>query len=73
MLAAILMPALATIFMPPILGRLAVGPFTLTSPDEGGNLQDGVCMAANFIALLLGCRLAWRLGGRLAEPVRGPA
>jgi hypothetical protein len=73
MLAAIIMAALATIFLSPILARLAVAQFTFTSPDEVGNLEDGVFMAGNFIALLLGWWLGWLLGGRLAKPVRTPA
>ena len=41
--------------------------FTFDSPDEVGNLEDGVFMAANFVALLIGWWLGWLIGGRLAE------
>ena len=40
--------ALATIFVSPRLASMAVDQFTFNSPDEVGNLEDGVFMAANF-------------------------
>lgn len=73
MLVAIVMAALATIFLSPSLARMAVEQFTFTSPDEVGSLEDGVFMAANFIALLLGWGLGWMLAGRLTRPVQAPS
>ena len=48
--------------------RWVVDRFTFTSPDEVGNLEDGVFMAANFLALLMGWWLGWVLGARWVEP-----
>jgi hypothetical protein len=73
MLAAVVTAALATLFLSPILARMAVDQFTFTSPDEVGNLEDGVFMAANFAALLIGWWLGWLIGGRLARPVQSPS
>jgi hypothetical protein len=68
MIFAVVVAALATIFVSPRLASLAVDQFTFTSPDEVGNLEDGVFMASNFIALLIGWLLGWMIGGRLAKP-----
>jgi len=68
MAGAIVVAALATIFLSPRLAVMAVDQFTFTSPDEVGNLEDGVFMAANFLALLLGWWLGWVLGARFVKP-----
>lgn len=68
MVGAVLVAALATIFVSPRLASMMVDQFTFTSPDEVGNLEDGVFMAANVTALLLGWWLGWLIGGRLAKP-----
>lgn len=73
MVTAIVMAALATIFVSPALARIMVDQFTFSSPDEVGNLEDGVFMAANFLALLLGWLLGWIVGGRLVKPVQTPS
>lgn len=73
MVTAIVMAALATIFVSPVLARIMVDQFTFSSPDEVGNLEDGVFMAANFLALLFGWLLGWIVGGRLVKPVQTPS
>ena len=73
MASAVVMAALATIFVSPRLASMVVDQFTFTSPDEVGNLEDGVFMAANFIALLIGWWLGWMIGGRLAKPAETPS
>lgn len=73
MVCAIVVAALATIFLSPRLAAIAVDQFTFTSPDEVGNLEDGVFMAANFLALLMGWWLGWVLGARLVKPRETPA
>jgi hypothetical protein len=73
MLCAVAVAALATIFVSPKLASMMVDQFTFTSPDEVGNLEDGVFMAANFVALLIGWVLGWIIGGRLVRPVQIPS
>ena len=73
MAGAVVVAALATIFVSPRLASMVVDQFTFTSPDEVGNLEDGVFMAANFIALLIGWWLGWMIGGRLAKPAETPS
>jgi len=72
MVFAVLTAALATLFLSPRLASLMVGQFTFTSPDEVGNLEDGVFMAANLLALLIGWWLGWLVGGRLLKPLPTP-
>jgi hypothetical protein len=73
MASAVVMAALATIFVSPRLASMMVDQFTFSSPDEVGNLEDGVFMAANFMALLIGWWLGWMIGGRLAKPAETPS
>ena len=73
MVCAVVAAALATIFLSPRLASMMVDQFTFSSPDEVGNLEDGVFMAANFIALLIGWWLGWMIGGRLAKPAVTPS
>jgi vancomycin permeability regulator SanA len=73
MACAVVAAALATIFLSPRLASMMVDQFTFSSPDEVGNLEDGVFMAANFIALLIGWWLGWMIGGRLAKPAETPS
>ena len=73
MACAVVVAALATIFVSPRLASMMVDQFTFSSPDEVGNLEDGVFMAANFIALLIGWWLGWTIGGRLAKPAVTPS
>jgi hypothetical protein len=73
MVCAVVAAALATIFLSPRLASMMVDQFTFSSPDEVGNLEDGVFMAANFIALLIGWWLGWMIGGRLAKPAETPS
>jgi len=73
MVCAVVAAALATIFLSPRLASMMVDQFTFSSPDEVGNLEDGVFMAANFIALLIGWWLGWMIGGRLAKPAQTPS
>jgi hypothetical protein len=63
--------ALATRFLRPRLAPLMVGRFTLRRPDEVGDLEGGVFMAANLPALIA-CWLGWLIGGRLLKPVPTP-
>ena len=44
MLVAIVVAAIVTVFVSPLLANLAVDRFTFESPDEVGNLEDGVYM-----------------------------
>ena len=73
MAGAVVVAALATIFVSPRLASMMVDQFTFTSPDEVGNLEDGVFMAANFMALLIGWWLGWMIGGRLVKPAETPS
>ena len=73
MVCAVVVAALATIFLSPRLASMMVDQFTFTSPDEVGNLEDGVFMAANFVALLIGWWLGWMIGGRLTKPAATPS
>jgi vancomycin permeability regulator SanA len=73
MACAVVVAALATIFVSPRLASMMVDQFTFTSPDEVGNLEDGVFMAANFMALLVGWWLGWMIGGRLVKPAETPS
>jgi vancomycin permeability regulator SanA len=73
MVCAVVAAALATIFLSPRLASMMVDQFTFSSPDEVGNLEDGVFMAANFVALLIGWWLGWMIGGRLAKPAETPS
>ena len=58
-------PLLATVFVSPRLASMAVDRFTFDSPDEVGNLEDGVYMLSNLAALLIGWGIGWLIGGRL--------
>ena len=73
MAGAVVVAALATILVSPRLASMMVDQFTFSSPDEVGNLEDGVFMAANFIALLIGWWLGWMIGGRLVKPAERPS
>jgi vancomycin permeability regulator SanA len=73
MAGAVVVAALATILVSPRLASMMVDQFTFSSPDEVGNLEDGVFMAANFIALLIGWWLGWMIGGRLVKPAETPS
>ena len=72
MLVAIVVTLLVTVFVSPQLASMAVGRFTFDSPDEVGNLEDGVYMLSNLAALLVGW--AHRLVHRrpAGEPSRAP-
>ena len=73
MAGAVVVAALATILVSPRLASMMVDQFTFSSPDEVGNLEDGVFMAANFIALRIGWWLGWMIGGRLVKPAETPS
>ncbi len=73
MACAVVVAALATIFVSPRLASMMVDQFTFNSPDEVSNLEDGVFMAANFMALLIGWWLGWTIGGRLLKPAETPS
>ena len=45
-------PLVVTVFVSPLLASMAVDRFTFESPDEVGNLEDGVYMLTNLAALL---------------------
>ena len=62
MLVAIVVAALVTVFVSPQLASMAVDRFTFDSPDEVGNLEDGVYMLTQpgGPARRLGDRLAHR-------------
>jgi hypothetical protein len=73
MLVAIVVTLLVTVFVSPQLASLAVGRFSFDSPDEVGNLEDGVYMLSNLAALLIGWTVGWFLGGRLVSRPAPPA
>ena len=52
MLVAIVVALVVTVFVSPQLASMAVDRFTFDSPDEVGNLEDGVYMLSNLAALL---------------------
>jgi hypothetical protein len=73
MLAAIVVTLLVTVFVSPLLASMAVDRFTFESPDEMGNLEDGVYMLSNLVALLVGWGIGWIIGGRLVSKPAPPA
>jgi hypothetical protein len=73
MLVAIVVTLLVTVFVSPQLASLAVSRFSFDSPDEVGNLEDGVYMLSNLAALLIGWTIGWFIGGRLVSKLVPPA
>ena len=73
MLVAIVVAVIVTVFVSPQLASMAVGRFTFESPDEMGNLEDGVYMLSNLVALLVGWVIGWVVGGRLVSRPAPPA
>ena len=73
MLVAVVVTALVTVFVSPHLASMAVDRFTFESPDEMGNLEDGVYMLSNLAALLVGWGIGWLIGGRLVSHPAPPA
>jgi membrane protein YdbS with pleckstrin-like domain len=73
MLVAIVVTVVVTVFVSPQLATMAVDRFTFESPDEMGNLEDGVYMLSNLVALLLGWALGWIIGGRIVSRPAPPA
>jgi cell division protein FtsX len=73
MLAAVVAAVLVTVFVSPQLASLAVSRFTFDSPDEVGNLEDGVFMLSSLAALLVGWVIGWLVGGRLVSRPAPPA
>jgi hypothetical protein len=67
MLVAIVVTLLVTVFVSPQLASMAVDRFSFDSPDEVGNLEDGVYMLSNLAALLIGWAIGWVIGGRLVS------
>jgi cell division protein FtsX len=70
---AIALALVATLFVSPQLASMAVARYTFDSPDEVGNLEDGVYMLSNLLALLIGWVIGWFVGGRLVRPHTPPA
>ena len=74
MVAAIVVALLTTVFVSPYLASTAVSLFTFESPDEVGNLEDGVYMLSNLAGLLIGWTIGWFVGGRfLARRENAPS
>jgi hypothetical protein len=73
MLVAIVVTLLVTVFVSPQLASMAVDRFSFDSPDEVGNLEDGVYMLSNLAALLIGWAIGWVIGGRLVSKPAPPA
>jgi hypothetical protein len=73
MVVAIIITLLVTIFVSPLLAGMAVDRFTFDSPDEMGNLEDGVYMLSNLAGLLVGWGIGWVVGGRIVSPPTPPA
>ena len=55
------------------LASMAVARYSFDSPDEVGNLEDGVYMLSNLAALLVGWVIGWIVGGRLVSRPAPPA
>ena len=70
---AIAVALVATIFVSPQLASMAVARYTFESPDEVGNLEDGVFMLSSLAALLVGWVIGWLVGGRLVTRPAPPA
>ena len=64
MLVAIVVTLLVTVFVSPQLASMAVDRFSFESPDEVGNLEDGVYMLSNLAGLMIGWTIGWFVGGR---------
>ena len=73
MVVAIIITLLVTVFVSPLLAGMAVDRFTFDSPDEMGNLEDGVYMLSNLAGLLVGWGIGWVVGGRIVSPPTPPA
>ena len=73
MVVAVVVAVLVTVFVSPQLASMAVGRFTFDSPDEVGNLEDGVYMLSSLAALLVGGVIGWLAGGRLVTRPAPPA
>jgi hypothetical protein len=67
MVAAIIVALITTVFVSPWLASTAVGMFTFESPDEVGNLEDGVYMLSNLAGLMIGWTIGWFIGGRFVK------
>ena len=68
MVVAVVVALLATLFVSPHLASLAVSRLTFESPDEVGNLEDGVYMMSNLLGVLIGWVIGWFIGGRIVKP-----
>ncbi|KAB2917820.1 MAG: hypothetical protein F9K29_09245 [Hyphomicrobiaceae bacterium] len=66
MAVAVVVALIVTIFVSPQIASMAVARFTFESPDEVGNLEDGVYMLSNLAGLLIGWIIGWFIGGRFA-------
>jgi vancomycin permeability regulator SanA len=73
MLVAIVIAALVTVFVSPQLASMAIARYTFDSPDEVGNLEDGVFMMTSLAALLVGWVVGWLIGGRMVSRPAPPA
>jgi len=73
MLVAVVVTVLVTVFVSPQLASMAVARYSFDSPDEVGNLEDGVYMLSNLAALLIGWGIGWLVGGRLVTRPAPPA
>jgi hypothetical protein len=68
MLVAIVVAALATVFLSPTLASMAVDRFTFDNPDDVGTLEDSVYMLSSLTALLVGWGIGWLVGGKIVRP-----
>src|SRR4029079_19781325 len=73
MLVAIVVTVLVTVFVSPQLASMVVDRFSFESPDEVGNLEDGVYILSNLPGLLVAWGIGWVIGGRLASRPAPPA
>ena len=73
MLVAVVVAVLVTVFVSPQLASMAVARYSFDSPDEVGNLEDGVYMLSNLAALLIGWVIGWLIGGRFVTRPAPPA
>ena len=73
MIVAIVVALVATLYVSPQLASMAVDRFTFDSPDEVGNLEDGVYMLTSLAGLLVGWVIGWLIGGRMVSRPAPPA
>ena len=67
MLGAVVVAAIATVFVSTPVANWVVRQFEFDSPDSVANLHAAAFMLSNLAALIVGWGLGWVSGGRYAE------